>query len=303
MDPDSRRHGPDRKPLVAGLLTVLVTGLGHVYTGNARRGLAAFGSLLAVGVLWAMLSVRVDTPFLRLISYPLIPVIWVAIVADAIGLARKAERPYRLKGYNRPVVYAGLAAFALMFLQPLLLSHIRQRVARAYVIPGGLMSPALQPGDYILSAPFGAHAVDHGEVVVFRENGADFVLRAVGLPGDTIEMRAKSLYRNGLELTESYVRHIDPDSDARDPSMLWQMDFMLASAGPDALPSRDNWGPIAIPAERYLLLGDNRDNSYDGRYRGFAHADQIVGRPAWIYFSRDSETGEIRWHRIGSSVR
>jgi signal peptidase I len=52
-------------------------------------------------------------------------------------------------------------------------------------------------------------------------------------------------------------------------------------------------------------MGDNRDDSYDGRYWGFLPRRNVRGRPLLVYFSYDAETyhrwaflTEVRWHRL-----
>lgn len=57
-----------------------------------------------------------------------------------------------------------------------------------------------------------------------------------------------------------------------------------------------------VPDGAYFLLGDDRANSLDSRHRGFIATEALVGRPVWIYFSRDPDTGTIRWARVGRGV-
>jgi signal peptidase I len=74
-------------------------------------------------------------------------------------------------------------------------------------------------------------------------------------------------------------------------------------------PTRDNWGPVVVPAGRYMMLGDNRDDSEDSRYWGFVERSAIKGEPLFIYYSFDSNTlrpfpwiTQIRWGRIGGTI-
>ena len=109
------------------------------------------------------------------------------------------------------------------------------------------------------------HPPRRGEVVVFRfpEEERDFVKRIVGLPGDTVEIRAGEVFVNGRPLNEPYVT--DPDSGSM--------------------------GPITVGEGSYFVLGDNRRRSDDSRPRGAGPgsqwrpvpAESIVGR-AWLRY-------------------
>src|SRR2546427_158968 len=75
-------------------------------------------------------------------------------------------------------------------------------------------------------------------------------------------------------------------------------------------PTRDTWGPLVVPRDKYFVLGDNRDNSLDSRYWGFVDATAVKGRPLVVYFSYDREARDafpwlkdIRWSRLGALIR
>ena len=139
----------------------------------------------------------------------------------------------------------------------------------------------------------------------------DYIKRVVGLPGDTLEMHDKLLMVNGERLDEPWAIHIDRNRDAVHPGMRWQGNHLIAGRPIDGYaPSRDTWGPIVVPPERFFVLGDNRDNSEDSRYWGWVDRDRIRGRPWFVYYSWDRQAARvkgwlagIRWDRIGRSVR
>ena len=152
-----------------------------------------------------------------------------------------------------------------------------------------------------------------GDVVVFdppHEEDLKLVKRLIGMPGDTLEMRAKVLFINGEAQDEPYVQHLDSRGDDRHPWMTWQRDFL----GPSVIretynPTRDNWGPIVVPEEHFFMMGDNRDTSLDSRYWGFLERWRLEGRAVFLYFSYDKDSlkpfpwiTDIRWGRIVSGI-
>ena len=232
---------------------------------------------------------------------------------------------------------------------------VRALIVEAFKIPTSSMEGTLLVGDYLLvnKAVYGAQVPllglklpawrdpGRGEVVVFHpphDPVKNYVKRVVGVPGDTLEMREKTLLVNGHEMQETYVRHIDQSRDATHSDMRWQRSHLLAvgiyreptygegdgrseydrgssrSDSPpsrdDYRPSRDNWGPITVPEDSYFVLGDNRDNSEDSRYWGFVDRRSIRGRPWRLYFSYDPPSRRrgpwlraVRWDRLGQLIR
>ncbi|HET6765318.1 MAG TPA: signal peptidase I [Longimicrobiaceae bacterium] len=210
----------------------------------------------------------------------------------------------------------------------LLFLAIRTFGVEAFKIPTGSMEGTLMVGDFLLvnKAVYGAevpgtHAklpafteVKRGDVVVFippEDSTRNYVKRIVGVPGDTLEMRDKTLYLDGKPQSEPYARHIDPLTDPPDPRMLWQYRY-LAGARPspvDYHPTRDNWGPLVVPEGKYFGMGDNRDLSDDSRYWGFLDKSAVRGRPIFIYYSFQRDLSDpfswftrVRWNRIGEVV-
>jgi signal peptidase I len=152
-----------------------------------------------------------------------------------------------------------------------------------------------------------------GDILVFdppHEETIMLIKRLVGMPGDTIEMREGVLHRNGEPVEEPYVVHADI-SDERHPWMDWQRDYLRADVERATYsPTRDTWGPIVIPEDRYFMLGDNREQSLDSRYWGLLERWRLEGRALFTYFSYDRDSfqplpwlREIRWGRIAAAIR
>jgi len=206
---------------------------------------------------------------------------------------------------------------------------IRTFLVEAFQIPSGSMERTLLVGDFLFvnKAAYGAQipgtgarlpgfaSPERGDIVVFaypKNPEQHYVKRVIGMPGDTVEMRNGFVSVNGRMLDEPYAQRTDPLHDVYSPEFAWQRAHFVGR--PDDArrlrPSRDSWGPLAVPPGKYFVLGDNRDNSSDSRYWGFVEAAAIKGRPLVVYFSYDREAGDplpwltdIRWSRLGSVVR
>jgi signal peptidase I len=149
-------------------------------------------------------------------------------------------------------------------------------------------------------------------VLVFdphHEEDMKLVKRLIGLPGDTLHMRNRVLYLNGVAQSEPYLKHSDVADEAH-PWMSWQRDFLVSEVDPSSYaPTRDNWGPIVVPEGRYFMMGDNRETSLDSRYWGLLEGWRLEGRAVFIYYSYNKESyrpfpwlREVRWGRMGQGI-
>lgn len=262
--------------------------------------------LLVWGAGAILLGMILPHPALRMASLVLLASGVVFVIADAARVAACAGRDYVPRRYNRWYVYVVYLLVMWYVVQPVFRGAVKGTIAEAVKNVSGAMSPTLLPGDYLYVAPRLGRPVRRGEVAVARSpQGFRFLQRVVGLPGDTLEMRAKVLYRNGRAQSEPYTRHIDPATDPSAEEMMWQAGYLVPGRVDPAEyhPSRDHWGPIVVPAGRYFLLGDNRDNSQDSRYLGFIPDGNVVGQASWVYLSWDAQRMSVRWERLGSGIQ
>jgi signal peptidase I len=198
-------------------------------------------------------------------------------------------------------------------------------LVQAFRIPSGSMENTLLVGDFLFvnKALYGAEIPLVGarlpairdpkrfEIVVFdsvEDPAISVVKRIVGVPGDTIGMKNNVLYLNGEAVDEPYALGVKT-GDHSDPRMRsWQSQYLAHRENRRSYrPTLKNWGPLVVPPDSFLVMGDNRDNSYDGRYWGFLGRDRIRGTPLFVYYSYDKQAllplpflTAIRWGRVFS---
>ncbi|PRX30284.1 signal peptidase I [Paraburkholderia sp. BL18I3N2] len=207
---------------------------------------------------------------------------------------------------------------------------VRSFVVEPFKIPSGSMVPTLLVGDFILVNKFDygirlpitntkitqGRPLQRGDVVVFRypkDESVDYIKRVIGLPGDTVAYQDKQLTINGKPVPETplpdylddermgYAKQFEEDLDGRKNAILNNPAVPPFIVGAEDYPYRDNCtynarGVICkVPPGNYFMMGDNRDNSADSRYWGFAPDKNIVGRAffIWMNFSNLKRIGSF----------
>lgn len=227
---------------------------------------------------------------------------------------------------------------------------LRSFLYEPFQIPSGSMMPTLLDGDFILVNKFNYGLKDpvvrhkflevglpkRGNVVVFKypENPKiDYIKRVIGLPGDRIIYRNKSLY----------IKQACKESDKVCPEFEQVIqNFTQKYTGPNSTPGSNQYTstmPVSatedkthnilinsnviprvghyfqqagtqadefvVPQGHYFVMGDNRDNSLDGRFWGFVPEENLVGQAVAIWMSFDFERTSDNWlpHWVPTSVR
>lgn len=204
------------------------------------------------------------------------------------------------------LVVCGVAAFT-----------IRTFFTRAVRVPTGAMANTIFPGDHLLIHKlFGKPG--RGDIVIFQyKKGSDtFVSRIIGLPGEEIQLRGKAVYINGNALDEQRVM-VEPtddpygplkeiSSEGSGPYRVFYTKHSFDETEAPEVPDGDfgTGTPFRIPADNYFILGDNRDNSEDSRYRGPVPLELIWGKPSIIYYSvKEPLQDEVQWDRMFKRVK
>ncbi|MEP6618279.1 MAG: signal peptidase I [bacterium] len=263
------------------------------------------------------------------------------MAANVVANARGGKKP--ATGSRLRALWEQIKSLAGAILIYLVLNTF---LVAAYRIPSGSMIPTLLIGDWLFvnKAVYGPHIPftnshlpsfsepKRGEVIVFvspyqadeaarnDDPTPTLVKRMVGMPGDTLYMRAGLLYVNGVAQRQGFGIVSTPRPGSGQPTDVselfdWQHKIELKQSrfGPaPTQPQLDNWGPLAIPAGHYFMMGDNRYESKDSRYWGIVPRENVRGRPIFVYYSYRSgdETDrplsfitDIRWGRIGTRIR
>lgn len=171
-------------------------------------------------------------------------------------------------------------------------SLIRFFVAEVRWIPSGSMRPTLLEGDRIIVERYSRFyktpergdimifyppfiELEHNPVALFKRltgffcKDVAYIKRVIALPGEKFEIKrdkkgAYSVYINDEPLEETYIQSKYEFTPCEDP--------------------RVNCGPMIIPDHHYMMLGDNRGNSKDGRFWGTLHEKQFIGRATFRFW-------------------
>jgi signal peptidase I len=141
---------------------------------------------------------------------------------------------------------------------------LRTFVIEGRIIPSESMLPTLQVGDRVMVNKFIYYfkKPQRGDIIVFHppeilNSKDDYIKRVIGLPGETVEMKNNKVYINGKPLVEPYL----------------------------AEPVNYTYGPVVVPEDSLLVLGDNRNNSFDSHmWNAWLSKDKIKGKAFVIYW-------------------
>jgi signal peptidase I len=190
-------------------------------------------------------------------------------------------------------------------------------------IPSGSLEPTLLVGDFILVNKFDygirlpvVHTKilsigepQRGDIVVFREpptESRDLIKRVIGIPGDHISYRNKTLYINGKEAPQEFEKY-STDHDENNPEpwevMQKQENLLGIKHSIYLIPTKeDDDFDVVVPSGHYFMMGDNRDDSGDSRYWGFLPEKNIIGRATHVLVSFDNFKHPVRWERTVSRI-
>jgi signal peptidase I len=258
---------------VAALLTVLTPGLGHLYIGQARRGITLFVFVMIADTLLMFAMMGVLARFwMFAISASLLIGLWLFILFDAVIRARRTP-PSTLQGGNRWALYLGAFVLAcLVFAAPCI--YALQAKASGRLLWLGMtsssMEPTLELGEYFLADAtyYRSRQPMRGEVAVYkhpRQPDLHYIKRILAVEGDRIAVKGGRAMVNGMAVEEPYIEEGAAEGSLAD------------------MPE------VQVPAGHVFVLGDNRANSVDSRdsvAHGPVPLTNLIGRVTDVAISR-----------------
>lgn len=188
--------------------------------------------------------------------------------------------------------YTGLFSFIILMV------FFRSAVADWYTVPTGSMQPTIEIGDrivvnkmaYDLKIPLTNITLtriaepNRGDIVVFESKAAEnrLIKRVIGLPGDKVSMANEILTINGNRL--SYTLNVTESHEKQTVENLVGLKHIV-KYGPTRSPNLASFNTVTVPADHYLVLGDNRRNSADSRVYGFVPRKELKGKANYVAFS------------------
>lgn len=212
------------------------------------------------------------------------------------------------------------------FIAVLVAASFKSAIADWNIVPTGSMKPTIVEGDrilvnklaYDLKIPFTTlHIAEwgdpqRGDIVVFYSpaDGTRLVKRVIGIPGDSLAMKNNQLIINGEKIEYEQISLVQSNglSLSIEANQYGFMENLIDTQHPVMItpksPSLRSFDPITIPADKYFMMGDNRDNSADSRYFGFVERNSIIGKAPALIISLDiNNKYQPRWERFFTDLQ
>jgi signal peptidase I len=279
MEPAAARRV---RPFLAFLAGFFGLGLGYVYVGRVRLGIATVAGVYGGLALFAWTRLVVlSAAIYWLVGVVLISLPVISLIHPIVIASRNRVSPR--KGYSQWWFYViwlivtGGSGYAIVEGRAGLLGYETFRISSVS------MSPTAELDDFVVADTwrYRKHPAMVGEIVIVErpENpGVSYIKRVVAVSGDSIEIRDGVLYRNGGAIAEPYVHAPVPYAGS-------PRNVSLSTLEPGLI----------------YVLGDFRDNSMDSRQWGPFPTSSLRGRVQYIWFS--IADGVVRWNRVGISLR
>lgn len=281
------------RPLWAGLLSLVLPGLGQVYARCWRLGVVLFGCVSAFEILAAAFTQMVppepNTVAAFFVVVGLFAILRLAIAVDAARRVRRGATLGRVPWY-RSTWFTAIVALGIAIALP-------SFGWSTYSIPSSSNMPTLLIGDHLVADTSRPGALpSYGDVVVFRHTRdpkTSLIKRVVGLPGDRVQMQQGILYLNGNAVPRTSAGRFTEANGRRDAAIYRETlpngrGYSIIKMSNAAI--GDKTQEYLVPPGHFFTLGDNRDDSLDSRMLdglGYVPAANVIGTARTIYWARE----------------
>ena len=180
-------------------------------------------------------------------------------MSEESAMQKRREEESVIKEALSWVITIALAVVAALFIKNYVIINAN--------IPSGSMENTIMTGDRLFGnrLAYSRKTPEHGDIIIFKfpdNEEENYVKRVIGLPGETVEIIDAQIYINGSKtpLEEDYLKEA------------WTV-----ATGPYY---------FEVPEDSYLVLGDNRNNSWDARYwdNTYVTSEKILGKAVFRYY-------------------
>ena len=168
-------------------------------------------------------------------------------------------------------------------------------------VDGLSMLPTIQDESWVFAKknyPF-LSKIKSGDIISFSVEGedTDFIKRAIGMPGDTVQLKNGKLIINNNVIPKIGTAKMNEFTETLNNGKSYNV------LDTEDLDDYDNTKKYLVPEKYYFVLGDNRDNSNDSRYWGPVPEENLIGKAffIWMYWNPDSSYSLL--NRIGLSIK
>jgi len=262
-----------KEPLIAVILTFIFPGIGHIYAGFLKTGIAFLIINIVVGLSTWFYAIHptMKSNILIVGSAILMALLSLFIVFHSYFCAKAFNKRNNLEqkitGFERFLYIMGIILIGFLFNpSSYVIDHIRENVIEAFKIPSETMSPTLIKGDRLLTdkSIYKKEKPVRGDIIVFKypmDMERRFIKRIVAMGGEAVEIKEGDIYINGNLVTTPKIKNIHYYNRGKYGN-----------------------GAIKVPEGHYFVLGDNSASSSDSRFWGFVPEANLVGKAYKIYY-------------------
>jgi len=260
-DPGPPRSRETKRHVLAALFSAIAPGSGQLFLGQRRKGTALLLVLIAVLIgFWPLRLLRFYPGFVLLFCGWIVLYLYAACSAQLAWSLPKSARP------SKWWLFAILPV-TILTLSLLARTLVHASGFRSFIVPSISMERTILQGDQLMADMRYYHSrrPNRKDVVIFLRDRDFSVKRIIAVGGDSIQGKDNVIFVNGKEQDEPYVEH----------------------NGPQATVWMKNFGPVSLPKDKFFVMGDNRDVSFDSRAAevGLVDNASIVGKPLYVFAS------------------